>query len=353
MLSMVIPTYNERESLPILLEKVFSVFAGSKIPGEVIIVDDNSPDGTGRIAESLKRRHANLKVLHREGKLGLSSAVIEGFKAARGDVLGAMDADMSHPAEAIPEMFAAVQKGADVAIGSRYVKGGSIEGWNAYRRIQSLGAVMLARLFVNAKDPVSGFFLVRKSCLKGKMLDPKGFKILLEVLVKADCRSVREIPIAFVNRRAGKSKLGGGEILYYLRNLMGYLSSGRRTEVQFLKFALVGFLGTLINLAVLYSLTEILGVYYILSAVAAFMVAVTSNYMLNKVFTFGERLRHRALGKFGRFLAVSVAALAVNLIFLYALTESLGIYYLVSQLIAILAALSINFFGNKKWTFKT
>jgi dolichol-phosphate mannosyltransferase len=161
---------------------------------------------------------------------------------------------------------------------------------------------------------------------------------------------VKEVPITFVNRRSGKSKLGGGEIFSYLRNLGRYAFSGM--GAQFVKFALVGLLGTLINLAVLYSLTEMLGVYYIISAVAAFTVAATSNFFLNKVFTFGERLRHRAAGKYVRFLAVSVLGLSVNLAFLFLLTEFFRVYYLLSQVISIALALAVNFLGNKKWTFK-
>jgi dolichol-phosphate mannosyltransferase len=351
-LSMVIPTYKEKENLPLLLERVFSAFKRSKISGEVIIVDDNSPDGTGALANSLRNKYPGLSVIRRKGKLGLSSAVLEGFRYAKGDVLGVMDADLSHPPEAIPEMFAAIEKGADVSIGSRYVKGGGIEGWSAYRKMQSLGAVLLGRLFVKARDPMSGFFLVKKSCLK-ENLDPKGFKILLEILVKADCKNIREIPITFMNRKRGKSKLGGGEIFSYIENLLHYASYRRKTGSQFLKFAFVGFLGTLINLAVLYSLTEMLGIYYILSAVAAFVTAVTSNFLLNKVFTFRERLGHKATSKYLKFLVVSVLGLSVNLALLYVLTEFLRVYYLFSQVIAIVIAFFVNFFGNKKWTFSS
>jgi dolichol-phosphate mannosyltransferase len=351
MLSIVIPTYNEKENLPVLLERIFYVFSKNKISGEVIIVDDNSPDGTGLLANSLQKKYPGLRVIHRKGKLGLSSAVLEGFRLAKGDVLGVMDADLSHPPEKIPEMLEAIQKGADIVIGSRYVKGGGIEGWSAYRKLQSRVAVLLARSFTSVKDSMSGFFLVKKSCLK-ENLDPNGFKILLEILVKADCKKIREIPITFVNRRKGKSKLGGNEIFSYIQNLFRYLSY-KGTGGQFLKFAFVGFLGTIINLAVLYSTTEMLEIYYVVSAVFAFCVAVTSNYILNKVFTFRERFRHKTLRKFMQFLLVSIAALSVNLALLYMLTELFGIYYLVSQVIAILLALSINFFGNKKWTFRS
>ena len=135
-LSLVIPTYNEKENIQKLIKKIQEEFNENKINGEIIIVDDNSPDGTGKILEDLKKTQKNLKVIHRSGKLGLSSAVLEGWKIADGEVLGVMDADLSHPPEKIKELFGAIENGeADFTIGSRYIKGGKIEGWNLKRKL--------------------------------------------------------------------------------------------------------------------------------------------------------------------------------------------------------------------------
>lgn len=225
-LSVIIPTYNEKENLSILLNSLFSILKKNKISGEVIVVDDNSPDNTGDIAEILKKKHKNLRVIHRAGKLGLSSAAIDGFKAARGKILCLMDADLSHPTEKIPVMFKiAIENKADLVIGSRYVHGGKIIGWGLYRKILSKGAVLLSRLVTNVRDPMSGFFMVKKSLLDMPGFNSRGFKILLEIIVKSRLQRIVEVPITFINRKEGKSKAGFGEILFYIRNLLGYIAS--------------------------------------------------------------------------------------------------------------------------------
>lgn len=163
--SLVIPTYNEKDNIQKLLLILREEFSKNNIESEIIIVDDNSPDGTGKILEKLKIEYSNLKVIHRSGKLGLSSAVLEGFNIADGDILGVMDADLSHPVVKINEMYQKIINGADFVIGSRYIKGGKIEGWNLYRKILSKGAILLAKVFTSIKDPMSGFFMFRKELI--------------------------------------------------------------------------------------------------------------------------------------------------------------------------------------------
>ncbi|MBI5389925.1 polyprenol monophosphomannose synthase [Candidatus Woesearchaeota archaeon] len=226
-LSLVIPTYNEKENLGDLILRILAIYKHHKIAGEIIIVDDNSPDGTGDVVASLQKKIRNLKLIRRSGKFGLSSAVIEGWKLADGEILGVMDADFSHPPEKIVELFKAMTKGADLAIGSRYVKGGSIGRWSFVRKIISTAATAIARLFTPVKDPLSGFFMIRKSCIKDTEISPKGFKILLELLVKSNYKTVREIPFRFMDRTHGRSKIGVREIWNYLQNVAGYLISKR------------------------------------------------------------------------------------------------------------------------------
>lgn len=162
-LSLIIPTYNEKENIQKLLTKINQEFEKNNIDGEIIVVDDNSPDGTGQILEKLKKQYRNLKIIHRKGKLGLSSAVLEGWKISKGQIIGVMDADLSHPPEKIKEMYNYINKGkADFVIGSRYIKGGKIEGWGIYRKVLSRGATLLAKIFTNVKDPMSGFFMIEK-----------------------------------------------------------------------------------------------------------------------------------------------------------------------------------------------
>ena len=349
--SLVIPTYNERENISKLISGIKEQFNKNEIEGEIIFVDDNSPDGTGEVLEELKKENQNLKVIHRKGKLGLSSAVIEGFKISEGDILGVMDADLSHPSEKISEMYKVITKEADLVIGSRYVKGGKIEGWNLYRKILSKGATLLARVFVNVKDPMSGFFMIKKELITNKEINPKGFKILLELLIKTNCQNIIEIPITFTNRIVGKSKAGTKEIIYYLQNLIGYLPYKKEIILQFFKFAFVGLIGTFVNIFILYVLTEYFSIYYIISAFCAFFVAVTTNFIFNKIWTFSEKIYERVTKEYVYFFLVSLSALSVNIFFLWIFTEFLGIYYIISQIMAIGISLMINFIGNKIWTF--
>jgi dolichol-phosphate mannosyltransferase len=219
--SIVIPTYNEAGGIEKLLRALAITFATHGLDGEVIVVDDNSPDGTGDLVESLAKE-LPVRCLHRSGKLGLSSAVIEGWEIARPDsvALGAMDADFSHDVNALPAMVQALEVGGyGLAIGSRYVPGGGIANWPKRRIIVSRVACALARPLTSVKDVTSGFFLVRRDALAGVRLDPIGFKIGLEVIAKAHYGKAVEVPYVFTDRVAGESKLNEREIFNYLKQL--------------------------------------------------------------------------------------------------------------------------------------
>jgi len=205
-LSLVIPTLNERASLGALVRRICESLGA--YPFEIIIVDDDSPDGTGRVAEELAETYP-LRVLHRRGKRELGSAVVEGLGRARGSILGFMDADLSHPPESLPLLLRTVERdGADVAVGSRFVQGGRVsEDWSRTRRLVSLAARLLCRPLTSVRDSTSGFFLFRREVIEGVALRPRGYKIGLELLVKGRYASVREVPISFRERRTGASKM--------------------------------------------------------------------------------------------------------------------------------------------------
>jgi len=209
-----VPTYNESGNLRTLVERISLV-----TDSEIIVVDDASPDGTGKLADELAKTHP-MKVIHRSGKLGLASAIIEGFNAASGDIVGVIDADLSHPPELIPKLIEPIMKGeADIVLASRYVQGGGEENWPYWRKVTSRGAVLLARGLTPVNDSMSGYFFMRKSVIDGVKLDAVGFKICLEVLVKGRYGKVAEVPYTFNNRKAGKSKLNVLEYTNYLRHL--------------------------------------------------------------------------------------------------------------------------------------
>ncbi len=219
--SIVVPTYNEAGGIERLVSTVSEVFKRNALDGEIVVVDDNSPDGTGAIVDRLTGTYP-VRCLHRPGKMGLSSGVIDGWRFARpeSEALGAMDADFSHDAEMIPRMVQALATGGyGLAVGSRYVKGGGITNWPLRRKVTSLVAIALAKPLTPLQDITSGYFLVKRDALEGVTLDPIGFKIGLEVIAKAHYGKAIEIPYVFTDRVAGQSKLNQSEILNYLRQL--------------------------------------------------------------------------------------------------------------------------------------
>ncbi|MBN2042494.1 MAG: glycosyltransferase [Candidatus Aenigmarchaeota archaeon] len=220
LISVIIPTYNERENMEVLVPEIFMTLSRNNIRGEVIVVDDNSPDGTWKAAEKMKKMY-NIKVVRRKGKMGLSSAVLKGMGKAEGDIIGVMDADFSHPPEIIPELVEPIMKNqADMTVGSRKIKGGGTEGWPLTREIISWGASLLAKPLTSVKDPMSGFFFFKRGVTRGIGLNPTGYKIGLEIMVKGNHGVIKEIPFVFRNRRFGKSKLTVSEDLRYLFHLI-------------------------------------------------------------------------------------------------------------------------------------
>lgn len=216
-ITLVIPTYNESGNIPILVAKVFEIFNDNNLDGHVIVVDDDSPDQTWKVAEDLIETYPKLQVLRRQDKRGLSSAVLDGFAMTNTDIIGVIDADLSHPPEKIPELVAPIINGeADFTLGSRYIDQGGIENWPLKRQISSKIATLAVAGLTKVKDPMSGFFFLKKDLIKNVELSPKGFKIGLEILVRSNCKKVREIPILFRDREYGESKLSSNVILDYL-----------------------------------------------------------------------------------------------------------------------------------------
>jgi dolichol-phosphate mannosyltransferase len=218
-LSIVVPTYNERDRLPDLVKAIFAAYAAEQLDAELIIVDDNSPDGTGRIADELASQH-RIQVLHRPGKRGLGTAVVEGFALATAPIVGVIDADLSHPPHLLPRMTAVMQQnGADVVIASRYIRGGGVRNWPLGRRVMSRVACLMARGLTPVRDAASGFFLIRRELASRVRISAGGFKICLELLVRARPSRVVEVPYVFEDRAAGESKMNRTEALGYLVQL--------------------------------------------------------------------------------------------------------------------------------------
>jgi dolichol-phosphate mannosyltransferase len=353
--SLIVPTYCECQNIAILVERVHQSL--SRYSYELVVVDDNSPDGTSEIAHSLSQQYP-VRVITRRNERGLASAVVEGFKQARGDILGVIDADLQHPPEVMPELLETVMSGADVVIASRYVEGGGSEGWSAIRKIISKGSKLLAQVLLPSvrgiKDPLSGFFLLRREVIDGVELSPTGYKILLEVLVKGKASEIAEVPYIFRVRERGTSNLTSGEGIRYLKHLTR-LTGLQEGAIRFVKFGLVGLSGILVNEGLLWLLTENIGLYYLLSAAIAVETAIITNFILNDIWTFRDRRtpgNKSLLGRGLKFNLVSLGGLGINIAILWIITDVVGISYLISNLIGIAGATLWNFTINTLWTWR-
>jgi dolichol-phosphate mannosyltransferase len=214
-LAVIIPTLNEAENSRIVIPQIHNAL---KTNYTIVIVDDNSTDGTQTVIKELSTTYP-IKLIPRPEKKGLASAVIDGMKSIEADAYIIMDADLSHPPEMLPKFRTEIEIH-DLVVASRYVKGGSTSGWPLKRRIVSRVATMLARPLMPIKDATSGFFAIRRECLKNANLAPLGFKIGLECFVKANWKSFSEIPFTFIDRKHGESKLGNRVLFAYIRHLL-------------------------------------------------------------------------------------------------------------------------------------
>jgi len=228
-IALVIPTLNEAGNIPTLLDRLAQAVAELPLDCEFIIVDDDSQDGTAEVVRQYQTHDSRVRLFIRKGQKGLSGAVIHGWKQSDASLLGVIDADLQHPPEVLPKLLEAVMDGNDIAIASRYATGNgdSVSDWNKLRLLISRAGTLATAPFqkkgLKVKDPLSGFFVVRRDCIDGLQLQPEGFKILLEILVKGRIRSAKEVPFHFATRHSGKSKADFKVALHYF-TLLGKLS---------------------------------------------------------------------------------------------------------------------------------
>ncbi len=286
-LSIIIPTYCEAENLTVLIPRVNQSLTAASLDAEIIVVDDDSPDETIQVCQTLAEKFP-LRLITRKDERGLSTAVIAGLEAATGEILLVMDADLSHPPENIPELVSALnQPQADFVIGSRYVEGGSTDqSWGWFRKWNSRVATWLSRPFTSARDPLAGFFAIKRQTYRKarQILNPVGYKIGLELIVKCRCRNVVEIPIDFADRVSGTSKLSFKEQLRYLKHLKRLFDFKFQNYAYFIQFALIGLTGVFVNLQMLSLLSN-----WISSPVAvalAIWSSMSTNFLLNRNITF-------------------------------------------------------------------
>ncbi|WP_129116650.1 polyprenol monophosphomannose synthase [Halegenticoccus tardaugens] len=229
-ISIIIPTYNESQNILHVIDRCRTALDGDDF--EIIVVDDDSPDGTWKLVEDRYAEHPRVHVIRRIGDRGLAAAVSRGFREAACEYCAVMDADLQHPPEKLPELVEALRPGVDVVIGSRHVEGGGIEDWSVLRRLVSRGATFIARLAIpevrSISDPMSGFFAIRRDVVTDVDLQPTGYKILLEILTKGEYGRVVEVPYVFKQRERGTSKLTAFEYVHFLEHLLRLRRHSRR-----------------------------------------------------------------------------------------------------------------------------
>lgn len=355
MVSIVIPTYNERDNITPLVERLSRTFADHEF--EILLVDDNSKDGTVDVAAKLAEKYP-VKVLLRTKERGLATAVLHGFNYARGDIIGVMDADLQHPPEVNAALLKAIENGADMAIGSRYVPGGGCPNWGLARRIISKGALSIAHVFLpmtrKVKDPMSGFFMFKPESLGNFEFKPIGYKILLEMLVMGNFKNVVEVPFIFEDRSTGASKMKARQQIDYLKHIFSLMR--RKGELtRLLKFIGVGLSGIVVNQAILWLLTEFGGLRYYISSIFAIEASIISNFILNDYLTFADRRTGKTGSFISRLLKFNVtcaAGAAIQWGILVLFTSVFGVHYLISNLIGIVVAFIWNYILSLVWTWK-
>jgi dolichol-phosphate mannosyltransferase len=372
-ISIIIPTYNESQNIINILKSI-----GSNLPKnlltQAIIVDDNSPDGTGKIVEDYlknlkKMANYTIEIIHRKAKDGLGSAILNGIQHAKGDTIVVMDSDFSHPPQIIPKLIDSIKKYQfDIAVASRYIKGGNIQGWSLKRKIMSKFATLIAKkgLGITTKDPMSGFFAFKKNILNGLNIDAIGYKILLEILVKTKNVTITEIPYTFQDRELGFSKLNLKIILDYYKSVWKLYRYGKplekqekRSSVKFLskaaRFYTVGASGFVVNYLIsLLFAGGISDMWYLHATIIGISVSITTNFILNKAWTFSDRdfRIKKTLTQYGKFAMFSSLGALVQLGMVYFLVDSIEISYPLALILAVMTAAFGNFVFNKKWTFK-
>lgn len=366
--TIVAPTYNEAENVGRFADEVHAAL--SAIDYELLIADDNSPDGTWLIAQELTTTNPRIRVLRRITDHGVSRAVIEGILSSAGEYVAVMDADLQHDPAILPQMIAALDAGAEIAVGSRYITGGGTGKWNAIRRFESWLATKSAHfsLGVKLKDPMSGYFVLRRSDFDRieTQLNSGSFnKILLEIIARLAPSRLEEVPYTFRTRAAGRSKLSAKWVFRYLKQLWR-LSSSRYISARFLKFAIVGASGTAINLCAFLLFARLLGLRdWRISALATLLANLT-NYVFNNAWTFGDRV-HRGwslLRGYVSYFSFSLVGMSMTTLAFAGLNRAYRIYMqngqsakesyilvLGFQLAAILVGTFFNYELNKRFTW--
>ncbi len=350
MISIIVPTLNESQNLEILFKRIAKLHLKNY---EIIVADSNSKDDTVNMAKRLASRYGWPIRAIQTGNTDLSNAIVNVLPKTKGEIVVVMDADLQHLPELIPKLIKNLEKGNDIVIASRLMKGSKVN-FGLWRTFVSRVFCFLAHIAVpktsHIKDPSTGFFAFRRSVIKKTKLKPQGFKILLEILAKGDYNKVVEIPFNFKNRERGKSKFSLKQTILAVRHLLK-LAIYSKEHKRFLKFGAVGLSGIFVNEGLLWLLTEFAGLFYLFSSIIAIEISILSNFILNDIWTFKRERKGKFLMRLGKFNLARIFTLIINFGALWILT-SLGLHYLVSNLIGIALATIFAYLISLWWVWK-
>lgn len=351
MLSIIVPTYNEGDNVFLVAEKLGKVL--TNISYELIFVDDSTDDTVEKLS-LLCKRDPNVRYEHRKNERGLGTAVVRGFRLARGEIIAVMDSDLQHPPEMLLKMLVAISKNADIVIPSRYISGGNDGGLNLFRKLVSSVARYLGKFILKSlrpiSDPTSGFFMFHKSVIDNVELKPIGWKILIEILARGKYHSCFEIPYHFKPRILGKSKISIKEQWNYIRHLFLLMKECPK-ERRFFAFSFIGLSGVFINMF-FYCLLISTGMIIPLAGVISAIVSMFSNFVLNDFITWVDIRSSFRMVRLFKYVLVCGFGIVINVITLTVLYYIVGLNYVFSNLIGISAGIIWNFMINNLWTWK-
>ncbi len=338
--SIIIPTYNEAENIALLIHRIETM----GLDAQIVVVDDNSPDKTAEVAERLSKKYGNIVVVRRPGKNGIATAIRDGLLRSESKYVVVMDSDLQHPPEVIPKLLKELRKGRDVAIASRYVRGGQSD-FSIPRKAISKVATLLAHMNLQEtegiKDPMSGYFAFKRDIIEPEQIKSNGYKILLEVLVASGTKNISEVPYRFNKRKNGKSKLGMGEFIRYVKLLLSL------SDYLMVKFLVVGMTGAILNLLLMRIIVGGLNESIYLGAVIALEASILSNFLLNNYWTYKNRKsKGTVFKKYIKYNMMSSLGSGIYFALIFVLTL-FGVGYLLATAIGILGSFSTNFGGSQ------
>jgi len=352
-ISIVVPTFNEGWNPAVVAETLVNVL--HPLEFELIFVDDSTSKESVEALEHLSREFSCVRYEHREHERSLGTAVVRGFELARGEFIAVMDSDMQHPPELLIDMIAEAELGCDIVIPSRFVPGGDDGGLSPSRKLISwvarvLGQAALKRVR-SVTDPTSGFFLLRRSVVENVSLQPIGWKILMEVLVRGNYDRIVEVPYRFQPRIAGSSNMSLREQWNYLKHIFKLILSSSEDRRKYV-FAAVGVSGVLVNMLVYVGLVK-LHVDFWQAGVLSGSVAMATNFVLNDRLTWHDSRSAPAIKRLGKYVATSLTGIGIDTVVLSILAYGMHVDYFIANGIGILIAMIWNFYANNFWTWKT